>query len=246
MARCRVRKLGWLMTEADRSRDESLKHLKDPDLVRLLLAGNHDAMTVIFDRYWRLVMSVALRILHDAGEAEDVAQAVFTEFYERAGLFDASKGNLRTWLLQYSYGRSFNQKRRLKAHGFFEQIEVEEAERIDRDAGPEYASEATTQDTAILVHEIMPHLTNKQRHVIELAFFEGMKLSEVATQSGEPIGNIRHLYYRGLEKLRTILGQPAAPNAAAPSAPKTSEKKMSWLRRSRTASRPLAGEVDVV
>jgi RNA polymerase sigma-70 factor, ECF subfamily len=234
------------MTDVNRTRDETFENLSDPELVRLLLLGNHDAMTVIFDRYWRLVMSVALRILHDTGEAEDVAQTVFTEFYQRAELFDPAKGNLRNWLLQYSYGRSFNQKRRLRAHGFFEQVEVEEAEKADGGTGPEAASEASSQDAAILVHEIMPQLTHKQRHVIELAFFEGMKLSEVATQSGEPIGNVRHAYYRGLEKLRSVLGKPAKQSSAEPSAKKTSEKRMFWLRRSRTTSRPLAGEVDVV
>src|ERR1700733_5386609 len=119
------------MTDRECARDDALEGLPDPELVRLLLAGNHDAMTVIFDRYWRLVMSVALRILHDADEAEDVAQTVFTEFYRKAELFDASKGNLRNWLLQYSYGRSFNQKRRLRAHGFFEQFDVDHVEKAE-------------------------------------------------------------------------------------------------------------------
>lgn len=99
--------------------DEPLTELPDTELVRLLVAGNHDAMSAIFDRYWRLVMSVALQILHDRAEAEDVVQIVFIDFYRRAQLFDPSKRNLRTWLLQYSYGRSFNQKRSLKTRGFF-------------------------------------------------------------------------------------------------------------------------------
>ena len=97
-------------------RKEAVERLSDGELVRLLLAGNHDAMAVIFDRYYRLVMSVALRIIHDVGEAEDVVQTVFTDFYQRADLFDETKGNLKGWLLQYTYGRSFNQKRKLKNH----------------------------------------------------------------------------------------------------------------------------------
>ena len=58
----------------DRKSDKTLQTLTDPELVCLLVSGNQDAMTVIIDRYWRLVMSVALHILHDTGEAEDVAQ----------------------------------------------------------------------------------------------------------------------------------------------------------------------------
>jgi RNA polymerase sigma-70 factor, ECF subfamily len=240
------------MTDMDRAPHDTLQTLADPELVRLLVSGNQDAMTVIFDRYWRLVMSVALHILHDAGEAEDVAQIVFTEFYERAELFDPAKGNLRNWLLQYSYGRSFNQKRRLRSHGFFERVEVEEAERADGGTNPESASEVSIQDAAILVHEIMPHLTNKQRHVIEKAFFEGMKLSEVASQTGEPIGNVRHAYYRGIEKLRSVLvgeplkkPSPAEPSAEVRETEKSSGTRMTWLRKSRPTSRPLTREVDV-
>jgi RNA polymerase sigma-70 factor (ECF subfamily) len=68
----------------DRARDDALEKLTDAELVRLLIACNHDAMTVIFDRYGRMVMSVALHIIHDTAEAEDVVQIVFTEFYQKA------------------------------------------------------------------------------------------------------------------------------------------------------------------
>ena len=69
------------------SRKDAVDEVSDGDLVRLLLAGDQEAMAVIFDRYYRLVMSVALRIIHDVGEAEDVVQTVFTDFYQRAELF---------------------------------------------------------------------------------------------------------------------------------------------------------------
>ena len=101
----------------DPARNYGTMHLSDAELVRLVVMGNHDALGLIFDRYYRLVMSVALRIIHDPTEAEDIVQMVFTEFYQKAKLFDAAKGNLRTWLLQYAYGRSFNQKRKLSCIG---------------------------------------------------------------------------------------------------------------------------------
>jgi hypothetical protein len=60
------------MARMDAARSENLEQCSDAELVRLLVTGNRDAMTVIFDRYYRLVMSVALRMLHDVGAAEDV------------------------------------------------------------------------------------------------------------------------------------------------------------------------------
>src|SRR5438876_187823 len=84
--------------------------LTDTELVRLLVAGSADAMDAIFSRHYRMVMSVALHIVRDPGEAQDVVQIVFTELYQKAKLFDPAKGNLKTWLLQYAYGRSINRK----------------------------------------------------------------------------------------------------------------------------------------
>jgi len=230
------------MADTDRAPDNALERLADPELVRLLVAGNHDAMTVIFDRYWRLVMSVALHIIHDTPEAEDVVQLVFTEFYQRAKLFDESKGNLRTWLLQYAYGRSFNQKRKLRSRGFFEQVQVEDLESQKRSDGPEPVSHLETQDAAILVGQILPHLTDKQRHVIQMAFFDGMKLSEVALQEGEPVENIRHAYYRGIDKLRSLLSD-SSKRASIEASPEGT--RMSWLRKTRSNSQPLTREVDI-
>jgi RNA polymerase sigma-70 factor (ECF subfamily) len=226
----------------DRARDNALVRLSDPDLVRLLVSGNHDAMAVIFDRYGRTVMSVALHIIHDAAEAEDVVQTVFTEFYQKAKLFDESKGNLRTWLLQYSYERSFNHKKKLRAHGFFEQVEVDDLENQERLDGSESISQVEKQDAAILVGQILPNLTHKQRNVIQMAFFEGMKLSEVASRTGEPVGNVRHAYYRGIEKLRSLLS-PASKQTSHQSGLRGLQ--LSWLRGRRKDSQPLTREVDI-
>ncbi|MGB9103403.1 MAG: sigma factor, partial [Terriglobales bacterium] len=86
----RERNLGW--TE--------LQQASDPDLVRRLMAGNHDAFAVIVDRYQRLVLSVALRIVKDEGEAEDVVQTVFLDIFNKLEQFDPARGTLKVWLLQ--------------------------------------------------------------------------------------------------------------------------------------------------
>jgi len=70
--------------------------MADAELVRLQTQRNADAMEVIFDRYYRMVMRVALHIVRDSGEAQDVVQVVFTDFYRNAKLFDAQKGSLKS------------------------------------------------------------------------------------------------------------------------------------------------------
>ena len=80
--------------------------------MRLLKSGNHDAFAVIVDRYQRLVLSVALRIVKNECEAEDVVQTVFVDIFKKLGQFDASRGTLKMWLLQYAYSRSLNRRQR--------------------------------------------------------------------------------------------------------------------------------------
>jgi RNA polymerase sigma-70 factor, ECF subfamily len=224
------------------SRKDAVDEVSDGELVRLLLAGDQEAMAVIFDRHYRLVMSVALRILHDVGEAEDVVQTVFTDFYQRAELFDESKGNLKGWLLQYTYGRSFNQKRKLKNHSFYDQVELEEMDVEQRKRQTERVADLDSQDATRLVEQILPQLNEKQRSVIELVFFEGMKLSEVASRTGESPGNVHHAYYRGIEKLRTFLTPSEEHSCNEAKEPK---HRMSWLRKPAKAPQRLTGEVDV-
>ncbi len=231
------------MAHGDLVPAQSLNGRSDAELVRLLVAGNHDAMAVIFDRYYRMVMSVALRIVHDMGEAEDVVQIVFTDFYRSAKLFDKAKGSLRTWLLQYAYGRSINRKTSLKTRHFYEQTDLEEMEGEQRNASSPRVFDLDTQEAVRLVEQILPKLNEKQRSVIDLAFFGGMKLSEVAAQTGESLGNIQHAYYRGIEKLRAYLretGKRAPDREASP------DGRFSWLRKSRKAPQRLRREVQIV
>src|SRR5271156_7018328 len=85
-----------------------LKLLTDDQLMVQLQDGVNDALAVLFERYHRLVFSIALKIVRDRGEAEDVTQNVFLEIYSSVAQFDPGKGTTKVWLLQYAYHRAFN------------------------------------------------------------------------------------------------------------------------------------------
>src|SRR5271155_4208389 len=97
-----------------------LVKFSDDALMLHLQLGYHDALAVLFDRYHRLVMNIALRILRDAGEAEDLLQSVFLEVLGSAAQFDAAKGTTKVWLLQFVYHRSFNRRRYLSLRGLYD------------------------------------------------------------------------------------------------------------------------------
>ena len=183
---------------------DRLRLLSDEQLVSALVAGDQRTMEVLFDRYYKMVMRVALRIVRDPGEAQDVVQVVFTDFYRSAKLFDIEKGSLKTWLLQYAYGRAINRKQSLKLRNFYDKNQDAALELAPSDDGARLFN-LERAEVRVLAEEVLGILAEKQRNVIELVCFRGLTLAETAKATGESLGNVQHAYFRGLEKLRLFL-----------------------------------------
>jgi RNA polymerase sigma-70 factor (ECF subfamily) len=188
----------------------SLRLLPDEEVVRALVAGDERAMEVLFARYYRMVMRVALRIVRDPGEAQDVVQIVFTDFYRAAKLFDVDKGSLKTWLLQYAYGRSVNRKQSLKNRNFYQENDSDALELVPSHQGARFFN-MELAEVRLLADQVLATLDDKQRSVIESVCFRGLTMAETAVALGDSIGNIHHAYYRGLEKLRMFLKSGRRP-----------------------------------
>jgi RNA polymerase sigma-70 factor (ECF subfamily) len=187
-----------------------LRGIEDPELIRLLLSGNHDALAVIVDRYQRLVFSVALRIVKDEGEAEDVVQIVFTDIFKRAEQFDPSRGTLKMWLLQYAYSRSVNRRHYLEQRQFYSQLDVDDLNPLGFSAGRNRSEGLSTAEVGRLLEQAIHSLKPNQQTAITLIYFEGLTLEEAAQRTGESLAAIRHHYYRGLMKLREFISSAKA------------------------------------
>src|SRR5207245_10353907 len=128
--------------------------------------------SALFGRYLRQVLGVAVIILRDAGEAEDLMQDVFLEIYKRACLFDASKGSAKTWILQYAYHRSMNRRQYLIARRFYksEEISALELGRWEPSYSPN-GWDGLTCEERIEVHKNgMRSWGDKQERVLEVAY----------------------------------------------------------------------------
>jgi RNA polymerase sigma-70 factor (ECF subfamily) len=179
-----------------------LRLLSDEVLMTHVGGGHPDALAVLFCRYRRLVLSVAWRILHDRGEAEDLVQSIFLEILQSATRFDAAKGSARSWILQYAYHRSFNRREYLCLRGIPKGVS---SYTPDQEISPEWRSDSFEMfESGRLVQEALGHLNVKQRQILELAFYEGLTMREVAQRTGESFDSVRHHFYRAIGKLRAI------------------------------------------
>jgi RNA polymerase sigma-70 factor (ECF subfamily) len=173
----------------------------DEELMAWIQVNDHQALDELYTRYSRLVFGIALRLLNDKGEAEEVVQEVFLAIYQKASQFDPAKGSGKTWLVQIAFSRARDHRAHLARRGFYSGTDIDSLDdtlqgevNIEREVGLRI-------DFACLL-SAFEGLTQVQRATLELFYFQGLELREISQRLNEPLGNVRHHLYRGLERLR--------------------------------------------
>jgi RNA polymerase sigma-70 factor (ECF subfamily) len=180
---------------------EDLVSLTDETLMAHLRNGHHDALAVLFDRYRRLVQHIAFGILRDVGESEELVQSVFLEILRSAAQFDRAKGTAKVWILQYAYHRSLNRRQYLAFRSFY----ANDQKVVSIHVGTSAGHTLDALESARVVQQALRRLNHMQRETLQLSFYEGLRMSEIAEVTGNTLNSIRHHYYRGLLELRRIL-----------------------------------------
>ena len=181
----------------------SPKELSDEWLVARVIEKNRDALAILFRRYSRLVRGIALRILGDASEADDLLQDVFLFVHRKVAVFDPNKASFRSWIVQMTYQRAIDRRRYLHSRHFYTHLDLEGAGEIaDRRQGREQDELLSGPVGNATIRGLLDTLTEDQRDTLTLHFFEGYTFDEIALKLDQSFGNIRNHYYRGLDKLR--------------------------------------------
>ena len=179
-----------------------LYQLSDEQLITEIVQGQHDALTVLFDRFGKLMFAIADRILHNAAESEEVVQTVLLDIFRNAARFDVARGTVKVWLVQYAYHRSLQRRRHLEARRVYSTEHLDSVVEEILKCAPRKRFGLTPQEVSRLVQEALSLIKDQQRGVIEMIFFEGLTPEEIAERTGYAVGNVRHSLYRGLDKLR--------------------------------------------
>ena len=171
--------------------------------MRCLQVGKQEALSSLFNRYSRIVRNISARILHDSAEAEDLVQDLFLFIQRRCAVFDSSKSSARSWIIQMAYHRAFERRRYLATRQLCSQQGLQ-------NGVPEMVGTPTTEDDYSPetvfgrngLNKVVEALSEDQRETLRLHFFEGYTLLEISEKLGQPHGNVRHHYYRAIDKLR--------------------------------------------
>jgi RNA polymerase sigma-70 factor, ECF subfamily len=155
----------------------------DAGLLARIQSGDQAAMAALFDRYGRLVYSVALRVLKDASEAEDIMQEILIQVWKNPGAFVSDKGSLGGWLAVVARNRAIDTIRRRRP--------ADPVELFALPASTNLAHEAERDSLLGKIRGMMGSLPEEQRRPLELAFFEGLSHSEIAQKTGDPLGTVK-------------------------------------------------------
>jgi RNA polymerase sigma-70 factor (ECF subfamily) len=181
--------------------DLTCKPISDENLLEAVGSGSKEALGLLFRRHGRIVFNVAWRILRDESEADDLRQDVFLYIFERAKQYDSRKSTAVSWIVQITYHRAIDRRRYLSFRQHYKLEALDE-----QTLGPTAQGVSTDQlDGKAILDRLRGQLSPDQLHTLELHFFEGYSFREIAEQSNQEIGNVRHHYYRALERLRSNL-----------------------------------------
>ncbi|MDS3861927.1 sigma-70 family RNA polymerase sigma factor [Thermosynechococcaceae cyanobacterium BACA0444] len=174
-----------------------LKDLSDAELITRARQGQHQAMGILYDRYGSFVYHLALRILNNVEEAEDMTQDIFSQLINKA--YNQDRGSLRAFLTVLTRSRSIDRLRKLNAQNKNIQYIFE--------TKPVYTSaqEVANTDERQRVRQALDQLPATHRQVLELAYYSGLSQSEIAANLDTPLGTIKSRARNGLIQLKRLL-----------------------------------------
>ena len=185
--------------------DTSNVEATDEDLIERLASGELAALDLLYTRYARPVFSLALRILGDSADAEEVAQDVFERVWRHAPSYDAERGRFGTWLLSMTHHVAIDRVRKRQRRPQQVVVEAGEWGTPDPPSVQDVPESVLRNLQAEQVRRALRSLPTAQQQAIELAYFGGLSHLEIAAALGDPLGTVKARIRRGMDRLRSAL-----------------------------------------
>jgi len=173
---------------------------EDAALVQAMAAGDRGALASLYERHCQVLLGLALRIVRERREAEDLLHDVFLEAWRCAKDFDPKRGRVRTWLAIRMRSRA---------------LDLQKSARVSRNAGDAGLESIAVGDGGVpgfvfsadhaRVRSALGSLGDDQRRVLELSYFEGLSCSEIAARVAIPIGTVKSRLAAALQRMREAM-----------------------------------------
>jgi RNA polymerase sigma factor (sigma-70 family) len=178
--------------------------LDEVELIHQIAEGDQSSLSLLYDRYSRVIYTIAYRILKSPEESEEIVLDVFTQVWKIAKNYNSQKARVDTWLFMLTRSRALD---RLRNHARFDKAVNASEEALMRSLptdSPEH--DAIIQERSIYIKSCLDNLPTEQRLALELAYFSGLSHSEIAAKTGISLGTVKTRIRLGLKKLREMIG----------------------------------------
>ena len=180
-----------------------LQSKDETELIGRMVQGDQSALSQLYDRYARVMYSLAFKILGSVEEAEEVVLDVFAKAWRTAARYDASRSRVDSWLFLMTRSRSLDRLRQRQRQTKV----VEAATNTAQVRSSDMPDEALIiNERRAVVAQALSNLPDEQRLVIELAYYQGYSQSEIANKTGLALGTVKTRVRLGLRKLKQSLG----------------------------------------
>ncbi|AFY40671.1 RNA polymerase, sigma-24 subunit, ECF subfamily [[Leptolyngbya] sp. PCC 7376] len=178
---------------------------EDIDLMQKIAQQEQAALGQLYDRYARIMYSLAYKMLGTAEEAEEVVLDVFSQVWRTADRYDAQRGRTDSWLFLLTRSRALDRLRRRKRNSNVVEAAISEAKVPVTRAGRSPEEMLLIKDRRQQVKIALAQIPPEQQQIIELAYYQGLSQSQIAKQTGISLGTVKTRVRLGLSKLKVLL-----------------------------------------
>ena len=183
----------------------NLKALDDKELVQAIVDRQEAAVAELYDRFSGMLQALAQRVLSDPADAEEILQETFLQVWNQAGRYDPKRSSVSTWLVLIARSRAIDRLRSARVkHRTAVAAQLEKGDMHTSSTG---AADVLHGERRLRLSEELSKLPVEQRDVLELAFYRGMTQSEIASQTGIPLGTVKTRTLLAMKKLRKALSE---------------------------------------
>ena len=178
----------------------------DESLLQLISEQDEKSLEMLYDRYGRLIFSLACRVIGNITDAEDIAQEVFVKIWNCASGYDCTKGRAYTWIMTIARNHAIGKLRSKIFKNKTQETSIEEMSTSHNLEVTDGSVVTAKKDDLHIVKNAVQELSEHDRLVVELAYFEGLTHSQIARHIDIPLGTIKTRLRRGMIELKQLLG----------------------------------------